>query len=354
MVSAMMGRLVWTHTFVDSKDDHLYGNLFTILVGPPGAGKTKAVVEARKILTSLGVNIGPDDTNGEALHEVLKVTEDNQDSSPGTIALFLDEFDSLMHKGMSASAKRLLNHLYDCRTEEMARFTYSHGDQELRDLCLTLCAGCTPAHLSSFFTPLEWQEGLPSRLLLIYGEKPPFKTNYSRGSMENLLLEAEETMRFIGMTTRVSWTKDAMGEYVKWCEQYWSAKSPHHLMGGYIARRPLHLAKLAFVLAVARRSSLITVDDWQRSLSAIMDTERDLPKCLALSGGNETKDIEGFVREWIKSRPVAAEWEIRRLVGNRVSHYMINSVIEELVAQKIIVPASPTLAPNRLFKRGEE
>jgi len=351
----MMGRLIWTHTFVDSKDDHLFGNLFVLLVGPAGSGKTKAVVEARNVVRYLGCNVGPDDCSGEKLFDLLKENKDNPNEAPGTMSLFLDEWDSLIHSGMSATAKRLLCHLYDCRTDPFERQTYNHGNQRLRDLCLTLNAGCTPAHLYSSFAPLEWQEGLPSRLMLIYGEKPAFAGQYRRGSMEALLREAEETLAFIGSSAKIGWSSEAMEAYVEWCTKNWSAETPHPLLGGYIARRPLHLAKLSFVLAVARQSSKIELRDWKLALSAVKAMEADLDKCLALSGGNETKDIEGFIEQWMRSRAIVNEWEVRRMIGMRVSHHMIDSVINELVAQRVLVQeGTARMAPNRVFRGGRE
>lgn len=354
-VSAMMGRLLWTHTFVDSASDHLFGNLFVLLVGPPGVGKTKAITEARNLVRALGCRVAPDDTNGEKFHEFLETTEENEDQAPGTCSLFLDEFDSIMHSGMSASAKRLLCHLYDCRTDPLIRSTYSHGDQELRDLCLTMSAGCTPAHLATAFAPTEWQEGLPSRLMMVWGEKPEFRTDYSRGSMEVLLREAEEVIKFIGMTTRVSWVPSALEAYKEWCRANWNTASPHPLLVGYAARRHLHLAKLSFVLAVANTSSLIREQDFSLALARLSELEATLADCLALAGGNPTKDIEGFLLQWIKIRGIAGEWEVRRMLSNRVPTHMINSVIDELVAQKILIHYGQIkLAPNRMFQSEEK
>lgn len=351
-VSAMMGRLVHTHTFVDTAHDHLYGNLFTLLVGPPGSGKTKAITEARSIIRALGVNVGPDDTNGDRLHETLKTDPENPNPSPGTLALFLDEFDTIIHGGVSRPAKLLLCHLYDCRTDTLTRSTYSHGEQELDNLCLTMVAGCTPAHLHSAFMPLEWQEGLPSRLVMVYGEKPDFRTDYRRGSMEMLMKHAEEIMMFIACHTRIGWEKNALEAYTEWCKTNWNAAMPHALLGGYVARRPLTLAKLSFVLAVANQSSRITMEHFSLALARLLNVESSLDKCLALAGGNETKDVERFIIDWMRTKRQVNEWEIRRMLGMRVSHNLIEAILNELINQKHLVAVPPRVSPNRIFQGG--
>lgn len=352
-VSAMMGRLVYSHTFIDGPHDRLYGNIFSLLVGPPGSGKSKALSEARKLLLQLEVRVGPEDTNGEKLYDLLKTTEDNVSESPGTMSLFLDEFDSLMHSGMSASAKRTLNGLYDCRTELQSRSTYAHGDQNLKDLCMTMMAGCTPAHLHSAFQPLEWHEGFPSRLLLIWGEKPGYAGSYTRGSMEKLLLQAEEVIRFIALNDRITWEADAMEEYKSWCLANWNGKNPHPLLTGYGPRRPLHLAKLAFILAVADCNSKIATVHFRNALSCLSLAEAGFEKCLSLAGGNDTKDIEDFVLDWLATREQINEYEVRRLISMRLPHHLIQGVIEELVSQRLLVQVGAKLAPNRIFRGGK-
>lgn len=356
-VSAMMGRHISTHTFVRGPNDHLFGNLFVLLVGPPGSGKTKALTEARHLLRALDVRVGPEDITGEKLFDFLDVKKQKTEQgqlAPGTFCLFLDEFDSLIHSGMSAAAKRLLNYLYDCREDNFTRDTYAHGEQEIHDLCLTLEAGCTPAHLSKSFEPMEWQEGLPSRLLMVYGEKPEFRTDYSRGSMEQLRLEADEITRFIGMTNLVPWAPAALEEYKAWCQQNWLASPPHPLLAGYGARRHLHLAKLSFVLSVARLSPSIQSRDFSLALAKLTALEAELSSCLALAGGNATKDVEAFIRTWIAKRGLVGEWEVRRMLSNRINHNMVGPTIEELLASRVILQEGAKLAPQRVFKIGEK
>lgn len=358
-VSAIMGRLVHTNTFVSGAHDRLYGNVFVLLVGPPGAGKTKAVTEARNLIRSLQVRVGPDDITGEKIYDILQVAHDEHladNPEPGTMALFLDEFDSLMHSGMSAATKRLLCHCYDCREDPMVRDTYAHGQQELRDLCLTMSAGCTPAHLASAFAPMEWQEGLPSRLLMVYGTKPPYQAEYRRGSMETLALEAEELLKFVALTDHIPWQPTAMEDYKSWCQQNWTIAPPHPLLAGFGARRHLHLAKISFVHAAARLSPTISTEDFLSAVARLSDLEQGLVDCLALAGGNATKDIESFVRLWITAAGGEVnEWAVRQQLATRVSHYMVNAVLEELVASRVLVqsPGLARLAPLRLFRLGE-
>ena len=344
----MMGRLIHTLTFVPGPQAYLYGNMFVIMVGRPGAGKTKAIAEARSIVRRSGARVGPDDVTGEKLYDFLGLKPDteghppqNAEASPGTFSLFLDEFDSLMHGGMSRAAKNLLNHCYDCRSDPMIRSTYAHGEQELNDLCLTMAAGCTPAHLASTFEPMEWQEGLPSRLLLVWGEKPPFKTDYQRGSMEGLALAAEKLQIFIGMHTSVEWEEKALERYTKWCGENWERKSPHPLLLGYTARRHLHLAKLAFILAVARLSEQIEMVDFLRAKQALEAVEGGLDSALSLAGGNSFADVESFLKDFmVPGRPVA-EFHLLRLIGKRMDFEHTQNTLNALIAARILVESPP-------------
>lgn len=350
-VSALMGRLIHTHTFVRGPHDHLYGNVFVIMVGRPGAGKTKAISEARAVVRQCGARVGPDDITGEKLYDFLGLKEGQPpqdcEAAPGTFSLFLDEFDSLMHGGMSRAAKNLLNHCYDCRSDQMVRSTYAHGDQKLSDLCLTMAAGCTPAHLASSFEPMEWQEGLPSRLIMVWGEKPPFRTEYRRGSMEVLMRAAEQLQAFIALHTSIEWSREALPIYTEWCSQNWEAKSPHPLLTGYTARRHLHLAKLAFILAVARQSEQIELEDFHRARAALEGVDAGLPSALALSGGNSFSDVEDYLKETLVPGEVVEESVILRIIYRRAEFEHGTPILNALLAAQILKEEPPFKAQGR-------
>jgi len=335
----------------------VYGNLFIGLVGPPGSGKTNAIREARSVAEAVGVRVGPADVYGERIIELIRdKKEEDADyvasEGKGVMALFLDEWNSLMHSGIAPTTKQMLCQLYDC-VSEYKRETYTHGTQVATDTCLNLIGGCTPAHLHKFFAPLEWSEGLPSRLLLVYGERPPFREEgYRRGDMRALTKEASELVQFCAIHERIGWEPDAAEDFKQWSIKQWHEKASNHLLEGFVPRKSISVAKLAMLQAVSRQSTLISQSDLQEAKAVLSSLEKELPKALALSGGNETRDVEQYLKQFLAAEREVPEYVVRRMIGLRVNHGQISSIIEELVAQRVLVPCSPHSPPNRKFKGG--
>lgn len=365
LVSAMCGRLVSTNILSGAKSDNLFPNLFVLLVGKPGVGKTTAIVEARNIARVLGINTGPDDVSGEALIGWIKKPNEEEEAAlkakgreaplaPGVIACFLDEFEHLFHGGNAGTIKRYLTMMYDCRSDGFDRYTYKHGKQQVGETCMTMIGGCTPAHLATSFEPLEWQEGLPSRILYVWGDRPPYREEFTRGDMEGLIVAAQRIMAFIAGVGTIQWTKEATGARVAWEKESYAGLAPHSLLEGYATRKIVNLAKLATVFAVARRSGSIEIGDWDRSVRALSGIEPDMQKALSLAGGNTLKDLEDWLQQWLKDKKSVHEHEVRRVAGRRLDPHMIGAFIEEMIAQKrlLLMDSSSRQAPLRIFKGG--
>lgn len=375
LTSSLMNRLCWTNVRSESLSDRIFGNLFILLIGDPGSGKTTPIAEARKIAMGLNLRIGPDDITGERLiHwcKTLKWDEDEGDGEKGkfgnkkkrtredlderegmprgTISLFLDEFEHLFHQGNSEALKRVMTAFYDSRQETYVRETYQRGTQKIDEMCMSLIGAATPAHMGRLFTRDEWQEGLPSRFVYIWGQDPELKVDFSRD--ERLMKDLHQTARLVHefaiSHNQIGWAADAKAARAVWRLKNAKMALPHPLLLGYSNRRYLSACKLAFVIACSRRCPIITLEDWKLAVSKLVLTEKDISKALAHAGGNEYRAIVMWAVEWVRDEKKVAEHLLRRKLGQQLPPQHISVVIEEMVASQMIRTVGGS-APTRTF-----
>ena len=383
LVSAMMNRNVWTNVRSESVADRLFGNLFILLVGEPGVGKTDAIKRARPLAIAAKVRMGPDDITGERLAEFTKTFRPGDDwgkdeavygarakrvgkadrteqkdgtargEPNGTLALFLNEFDHLFHGGSADAIKRILTDFYDCREEAYIRETYQHGKQVVEQMCMSLIGAATPALMSRIYTRPEWQEGLPSRFVYVWaGDTPSYKDSFEADPTAEAALTAalKATNAFILEHNKIGWDSDAAHLRKSWRKIAINGGPVHTLLGGYKARRYVTACKLALVLAVARCSRKIAAGDWAQAVAKIEETERDIDKVLAQAGGNELRAVMVWTAEWVRARGHVDEAALRRKLGQTLQPQLVNPVIDELSRSKMINHSGEH--PTRMFSAG--
>lgn len=381
LVSSMMNRLVWTNVRAETVDDRLFGNLFVLVVGPPGVGKTDAIKRARPIAEKIGVRLGPDDVTGERLidftktfkwdddkgdqgradrkggqklskEEVAKLKEE-EGKSRGTLALFLNEFDHLFHSGSAVALKRVLTDFYDCRNESYIRETYTRGRQQVDQMCMTLIGAATPAHMAEVFSRNEWQEGLPSRFIYVWaGDELSMKDEFGRDDEADreLTRAVHAVSRFVLDHQKIGWEPDASEARRAWRKDAAKAGPVHPLLVGYNTRRYVSACKLAMVRAVSRCSRKIALIDWLESVARIQEAERDIHKALAQAGGNELRAVMVWAADWVRRVGWVDEAALRRKLGQTVQPQLVSPVLDEMGRSKMIEFTGEP--PTRVYSAG--
>lgn len=279
IIAAALEQKVWITT-----SDRLYPNLYTILVGHPGVGKTRSIMAGRKFLQELpGFNIAPTSMKMASLVDALVAAKRTIVSNTGpatefhSMAILVDEWTAFMH----AFEEELVGGLTTFYDVTVPYEQHRRGkDIRIKIVRpqLSLLAGSTPSNLIKFIPDFAWDQGFTSRIILVFSDDrfvgddfrvirrdPPPEMIHDLNVIYSLSGEFEVEEGF----------RQAVNE---WRAGEEKPKPTHPKLIHYATRRRAHLYKLAMVASVDRGSSLrLTVEDFNTALTWMLKAETVMP-----------------------------------------------------------------------------
>lgn len=275
MLSGALERKVW----LMSQNRPVYPNLYVLLVGPPGTGKTRPISLAHDIFdkalpehhcaeTSLS-KPGLVDRFAESHRVILHPTELHFNSLFAPIeelSMFLSDYDKEFIS--------FLTHIYD-NVPYREKFRNVHKGETLSidKPSLSFVAGTTPAFMASSLPITAWDDGFLARVIIAYGEdafdEPRPELHLLDETYEedrDLQAALINDLTLIGNRVgRVRWEADAAREFLAW----YTARCPwpngglptHPRLQHYSTRRHFHALKLCLIACCDRDGTAISVDD---------------------------------------------------------------------------------------------
>lgn len=358
LLSSVIERKLWVYT----KGSNLYPNLYIILVGPPGQGKTAVLSQSRRFLQKLippsGSNQGPHiapsyvssasliDAVADAkvkvirINEVPNYVEYNYLTVIATeMQVFLPEYDP---KFMGA-----LTDIYDGESHE-SRLRTNKLHIKIEHPQINLIGGTTPSYLNSFLPEGAWDQGFTSRTVIVFsGEEkytPIFggKENHDRlGSLYvSLLDDLRDIQHLFG---KLSWTVDAAGAITEWDKRGRKPVPEHGKLLHYNSRRLAHLIKLCIVASISQSNSLsIEVGDYQLALDWLLEAEAVMPDIFTSMGGisgdgKAMEDVWFMVYKlWSKNQRPVPEHVVVTMLKQRVPAYSIMNIIAVMLRSNML------------------
>ena len=191
--SACMGR----HVVLPFGIGDIYPNFFTLLVGPPGTRKSKAISYSSKIIAAnTGVRFAPDDTSGQRQGLIAAMEGDSQldtaeqewdiiqnasrvddltnvanlnvtvtnASDSHVIFACASEFGTFMGEG-NVNMTRFLNKVWD---GEDYHYKLKTSQERLRNPLMTIVGGTTTSDIARILPAESIGQGFMSRWILVF------------------------------------------------------------------------------------------------------------------------------------------------------------------------------------------
>ena len=349
-ISAIAGAME-RKTWVRSRNSNLYPNMYNILVGAPGVGKTMSLAPAERLWNALpDHHTAPTSLTKAALIDALNDAK-RRIVRPGQQPPYV-EFNSLLvlvgelgvfMASYDSDFMNVLTAIYD---------GYQYAERRrTKDLKITIDApqlnilgATTPSYLNSFLPEGAWDQGFLSRTMLIYsGEKilPPLFEETDRD--ENFFKSILADLKQIGdMFGRFEFTPEAGAAVSAWHQAGGPPAPDHPKLTHYITRRTAHVLKLCMVASAAESNDrIITLHHYQTALSWILDAEAQMPDIFrSMNTGGDARAIEEawhFIYHiYIKEKRPVAEHRLIRFLQEKVPSHSVERIVQVMVKSQIL------------------
>lgn len=279
-VASAVERRVWW----DTGDGLIYPNIYALLVGPPGTGKSRAIAKMEQLLVDSGTaKLGPQDMSKQGLLDALAHKDniggwyylgDNGRYEMGDyhyLTLAISEIADFMpmYDGVLTG---LLTKLWDCLDVNSESKRHGLG-KVIESPGLSMIVGAATRSLGNIVPSQEWGTGFTARLMLVYSDEQISTRLGKRASDDKLIVdELHHHLRTIAtLNGPIKWEPDALDAIQDFKDAL--VEPPHPRLEDYYVRRWFHLAKLCMHSSLSDARMCITMSDYKRALEWLTHTE---------------------------------------------------------------------------------
>lgn len=314
-IASALRRRVW----IDQKYFEWIPNFYIILVAPAGVStKSTSIGVGKDLLTNVdGVKFGPDSGTwqavGQALEQAQEIVPIDKDlegefeemaciaCTPGELGTFLDFQDRKMVDTLTS--------LWDGQRVVYEHRTATSSNIYIKNPCINLISGTTPAWLKKNVPEEMIGAGLASRIIFVFADKkrqlvayPGYVSTPQEHAevKEKLIHDLQDIGLMVGPMTltpeAIEWGED-------WYERHWGDRPIHMASSrfdGYLARKQTHIHKLAMVLSASQTSDrIINVQHLSAAEKITSGMETDMINVFESIGVAPTTQLLGEVVSFI-------------------------------------------------------
>lgn len=324
----------------------LYPNFYTVLVGKPASGKTRAITEARTLLSTLDdVTLTPSKVTKEKL--VLKLAGAGRliqgEAGPISATIcgaFITELGTFLSSA-DPDFINILTDLFDCPKVWISE-TIKRGEERIENLFLSILGGTTPRGIAPLISGPMQGTGFISRLNLVCSTETKPPSLYAEVEDQGYVAALQEALRGVAaLSGPFDIDQGCRREMQSWFDAGMPPRITNPRFDEYNARRHGHLLKLCMVYAASRGSLCITLDDFANAKQALLEAEEAMPLALQYAGSAATSEailgIEHWMREEMeKTGTPIREAALKRRLLEDISPQHIAITITEMLQSGVL------------------
>ena len=304
-----IGGALRRRVYIDQGHFRHFANFYIVLVGPPGLIKKSTTINVGANLLRDVPNVitGADCSTWQAfVEEVAQAKDMFAEGDPPLdaletvfqvsccLSLTISEFGTFFDPN-DRQMVNVLTELYDCKVGAAFRKrTKTQGEDELMNPFVNIITGTTPKWIGDNFKGRFGGWGLSSRMIFMHCDEKERDVAFPdelwgdtyEPTMAAFLEDLTEMSRLSGPIRIAS---AARLFYKEWYAAHGRRvtalnRHAHHdeWLEYYLARKDIHILKLAIVLSVSRSNALeITLEDMQLAVARCDEIENELAKVFA-------------------------------------------------------------------------
>lgn len=319
-VSTIAGALR-RHICVNELTYEITPNFYIVLVAPAGiATKSTTLNLGMDLLTNVpDVRFGPSSGSWQGVGDTMqestiyfKKNKDDPAEKPkamSAITCAASELGTFLRPD-DGQAMSFLTDMWDGKVHTYQHRTKHSGGIEIINPWINLIGATTPSWIKSNVPETMIGDGLMSRIVFIYGDKKrhlvarPSKVYVASEFYESKSKLVEDLVEIASLVGEVQYSDKADEWMDIWYKKLYESRSPHmasERLNPYIARKQTHIIKMAMVLSVAKRSTLVLeLEDFLEAEKLLSESEASMIKVFESIGivddAKQVAELVAFVR----------------------------------------------------------
>jgi hypothetical protein len=356
-LASAMERRMWIRTSIGN----LYPNLYVMLVGPPGVGKTIMTSQARNFLFNL---CDTDPTSTSALHlaaasethasivDALReanrrhIGENMEMDSYNSLCVVSNELGTMLPE-YNATMMSKLTDIYDGQPYSERRRT-----KELNFVIpapqINFLAATTPSFLVDSLPPGAWDQGFLSRTIVVFSTEMLYRDLFAQTTVQDQLgKELMLDLRHIfGLYGKLTFTEDAVTAIRNWDKAGRVPLPDHPKLLHYNTRRAAHLLKLCMVSAISSSDKLqVGLEQVHEALDWLVEVEVNMPDIFkAMNTGGDSRAMEDVWYQiallYMKEQKPVYEGRIVAYLAERIPAQNVARVLDVMIRTGIFKEAT--------------
>jgi hypothetical protein len=327
--------------------------MYTVLVGPPGIGKSQLLSISENILRRVpNIFVAPSSVTAASLVDSMALAKRNVIATG--FAEPVVEFYSLQVVASelgnflpeySNSFMNLLTKVYDGELYEERRRTGKVNHLLMEKPLLSMIGGTTPSYLNSLLPAGAWDQGFISRTQLIFSKEKAIGNifieldNYQQSFYDDLVADLKQISTVFG---RMDFSDDCKAAMLDWNEAGLPPVPEHAKLEHYNSRRLAHTLKLCVVSALARSNTrFITATDFEIARNWLLEAEEAMPNIFhSMASSNDSRAIDDayfFIKKlYDRDKKPVGQHMVYAYLRDRAASHQIGKIIEVMIQSQDI------------------